>query len=216
MKHGFGDESGDVGWAKGSAHHLVIAVVLTDDPQQLRRTVARIRQGMRKGLKQLPELKAYHTPENVVSRLLRKVTEQDIEIVVLVWRKRRPTSLTDLEDGYRHLCSLAVKRCAERYPQLSLVLDRRYTNPRQRDRLVETITGDIGPQVVLVLQQSESRQEKALQIADAIAWSIFQKYERGDETFYDILSEKIIIEEVVEETKNWLSLEADSHRSETE
>ena len=49
-----------------------------------------------------------------------------------------------------------------------------------------------------------------------MAWSIFQKYERGDETFYDILGEKIVIEEVVGKTKNWLSLGADSHRSETE
>ena len=151
MKHGFGDESGDVGWAKGSIRHLVVAVVLTDNPHQLRRTVARIRKGMRKKLKQIPELKAYHTPENVIMRLLRKVAEQDIEIVALVWTKRKPTDLTDPEDDYRHVCSLAVKRCVERYPQLSMVLDRRYTNPRLRDRLVETITSGIGPQTVLVL-----------------------------------------------------------------
>lgn len=96
------------------------------------------------------------------------------------------------------------------------MLDKRYTNPRLRDRLIETITGGIGPSTVLVLQQSESRQEKALQVADAVAWSIFQKYERGDMTLYDIVHEKIVLEEVVGQIKNWLTLGADSHRSEAE
>lgn len=204
-----------MGWAKGSARHLVVAIVLTDNPQQLRRTVAHVRKGMRKKLKQIPELKAYHTPENLIARLLRNVAAQRVEIFAVIWKKTS-TSLVDPEDGYRHVCSLAVKRCMERYPQLSLTLDKRYTNPRLRDRLVETLTSGIGPQVVLVLQQAESRQERALQVADAVAWSIFQKYERGDETFYDILGEQIVVEEVVEETKNWPSLGADSHRSETE
>lgn len=216
MKHGFGDEAGDVGRAEGSTAHLVVGIVLTDHPQQLRRTVARIRKGMRKKLKQIPELKAYHTPKSVVSRLLRRVAEQEVEIVAAVWKKKETTNLADPEDGYRHVCSLAVKRCVERYPQLSLVLDERYTNPRLRDRLVETITRSIGPQAALVLQRSESRREKALQVADAVAWSIFQKYERGDETLYTILREKIVLEEVIEETKNWLSLGADSHRSKAE
>ncbi len=47
-------------------------------------------------------------------------------------------------------------------------------------------------------------------------WSIFQKYERGNETFCAILGERLIHEEIVQETKNWLSLGADSHRSMTE
>jgi hypothetical protein len=45
------------------------------------------------------------------------------------------------------------------------------------------------------------------------------KFGFGDEagdTLYDIFREKIVFEEVWEETKNWLSLGADSHRSTTE
>lgn len=36
LKHGFGDEAGDVGWVRGSSRHLVVAIVLTQEPQQLR------------------------------------------------------------------------------------------------------------------------------------------------------------------------------------
>jgi len=178
--------------------------------------VARIRQGLDKKLRQIPELKAYHTPKHVIARLLHKVAEQDIEIVAVVWRKLGLVSPSDPEEGYRQVCRTAVEHCLKRYPQLSLTLDRRYTDPRLRDRLVETITEGIGPQAVLVLQQVESRQEQALQVADAVAWSLFQKYERGDETCYDILYSHVVVEDVIEKTKNWPSLGADSHRSETE
>jgi len=139
---------------------------LTDDPQGLRRITVQVRKGLGKKLKQIPELKAYHTPETVIERLLRKLVQQDVEIIAVVWRKDSSIHPTD--------------------------------------------------PTVLVLQQVESRQEKALQIADAVAWSIFQKYERGNETFRAILGERIIHEEIIQETKNWLSLGADSHRSMTE
>ena len=216
MKFGFGDEAGDTGGAHGSSSYLVVAIVLTDDPQHLRRIIPRMRKGLDKKLKQVPEFKAYHTPRNVLARLLRKVGEQDVEIVAVVWRKAETTRLADPEDGYRRLCALAVRRCLERHSRLSLVLDKRYTNPKLRDLLAAAIVNDIGPQTALLLQQHESRQEQALQVADAITWAIFQKYERGDKTLYDIFREKIVFEEVWEETKNWLSLGADSHRSTTE
>jgi len=216
LKYGFGDEAGDVGWAARSTRYLVVAVILTDEPERLRRVVARIRRGMGKKLKQIPELKAYHTPRSGVTRLLRKVAKQDVEIIAAVWRKDEKARPGDPEDGYRHLCALAAKRCVGRYPQLSLVLDKRYTNARLRDLLVKTIIGGIGDSAVLVLQQSESRREKALQVADAVAWGIFQRYERGDMTFYDIIQGKIIVEEVVGKQKNWLTLGADSHRSKAE
>jgi hypothetical protein len=212
MKYGFGDEAGDVGSTDGSSHHLVVCILLTDDPQTLRRIVAHTRKGMGKKLKQAPELKAYHTPRIVLSRLLHKLAEHNVEIVTAVWKKQDVANLIEAEDGYRTLLAMAIRRCAERYPHLSLVLDKRYTNPRLRDRLISAVIDGIEPSTVLVLEQSESQREKALQLVDAVAWSIFQKYERGDTTLYDILRGKIVVEEVVEEIKNWLSLGADSHR----
>ena len=216
MKFGFGDEAGDTGGAHGSSNYLVVGIVLTDDPQHLRRIIPRVRKGLNKKLKQVPEFKAYHTPRAVLTRLLRKVDEQDVEIIVVVWRKTETTRLADPEDGYRRLCALAVRRCLERHSRLSLVLDKRYTNPKLRDLLAAAILDDIEPQAALVLQQHESHDEQALQVADAVTWAIFQKYERGDETLYNIFREKVVFEEVWEETKNWLSLGADTHRSTTE
>jgi len=42
-----------------------------------------------------------------------------------------------------------------------------------------------------------------LQAADAIAWTIFRKYERGDSRFYSIIKARIADETLVEQ-KDWL------------
>ena len=37
-----------------------------------------------------------------------------------------------------------------------------------------------------------TQQERALQAADAVAWGVFQKYEREDDTFYRLIESKIV------------------------
>ena len=38
-----------------------------------------------------------------------------------------------------------------------------------------------------------------IKAADAVAWSLFQKYERNDSRFYDVIVSKIVIENVVDD-----------------
>ncbi len=86
------------------------------------------------------------------------------------------------------------------YPYLSLTLDRRYTKQYQEDRLVEALLGStVALSGNVIFQYEASEREKAIQAADAVAWALFQKYEHGDETFYRVIREKIIVEEVVVE-----------------
>ncbi len=81
----------------------------------------------------------------------------------------------------------------------SFLTDKRYTNQRLRDRLVEALVleGASGLPGTVVCEYAASEQEQAIQIADAVAWAIFQKYERGDETFYQIIRDRIIVEAVL-------------------
>ena len=68
-----------------------------------------------------------------------------------------------------------------------------------RDRLVQAITEKLEAPAVLVIEHSDSAKENALQAADAVVWSLFQKYERGDEELYEIIKGKIVVEEVLRE-----------------
>ena len=49
------------------------------------------------------------------------------------------------------------------------------------------------------IEHADSVQEKGIQAADAVVWSLGQKYERGDDELYNIIKDKIIVEEVLKE-----------------
>ncbi len=215
MVHGFLDEAGDVGNAPASSRCLIVALVLTRNPVWLRKTVTKTRKHLGKKQRDIPEFKASKTDPKIVYKLLGLVAETGCEIVIVVADKRDWERPTDPEDLYRHLCALAVRRCMERHPRLSLTVDKRYTRASLREAFKETIIGAISslPNVFLAIENNTSEREKALQVADAVAWGLFQKYERGDESFYRLVQDNVIVEELLGKRKNWLTLEADSHRS---
>jgi hypothetical protein len=198
MKYGFLDESGDVGRAQGSSDNLIIVIVVTDNPARLRRVVAKTRKRLSKRRKDIPEFKAFKTDVRIIKRLLRHTAETECEIVALVADKKVVGDLDDPEALYRQLYASAIRRCLERHSQLSLCVDKRYTNPYLREKQNGAILKEIGPlqKAVLVVEHSESKSESALQVADAVAWALFQKYERGDDSFYTLVKDKIALEEL--------------------
>lgn len=55
--------------------------------------------------------------------------------------------------------------------------------------------------VALAIEHEDSQKEKALQVADAIAWTVFQKHERGDETLWKVIQERVVEVEFVRQAK---------------
>jgi phosphoribosylanthranilate isomerase len=46
----------------------------------------------------------------------------------------------------------------------------------------------------LTLISASSQADTALQVADIVAWSVFQRYEREDDEFYRTVRSKIVLE----------------------
>lgn len=198
MKYGFLDEAGDTGSKPASSDHILVAVVLSDHINHLRRAVSRMGKRLGKRKRDLPEFKAFKTDPRIVRRLLEHVVATDCEIVAVIADKRRRPPGDDAEQLFRDLCARVVKHCLERHSQLSLIIDKRYTNPKLRARQSEAIleTATTLPRALLALEHLDSQQEAGLQAADAVAWALFQKYERGDKSFYHIIEPKLVIEEM--------------------
>ena len=109
-----------------------------------------------------------------------------------------------MEQIYRRTVARTIYHLVERYPRVNICLDRRYTNERLRFALeveIREAIQDLSQKVVLIRQEN-SMNRKELQAADAVAWAIFQKYERGKHSFYDIISSRIVLEELIQE-KDW-------------
>ena len=110
----------------------------------------------------------------------------------------------DPEEIYRQAVTHAIHTLVEHFPRVEICLDKRYTNEYLRYELEKHIREnlmDISPQLALIRQQS-SYTRKELQAADAVAWAFFQKYERQDPLFYDVIASKVVAEELIEK-RQW-------------
>ncbi|MBM3299215.1 MAG: DUF3800 domain-containing protein [Deltaproteobacteria bacterium] len=196
--YGFLDEAGGADPFSGS-HFLVVAVLTTNVPRPIELHVKRARKSL--GRKARPdETKAAVLEERVIERLLRSLADEDVEIVAVIVDKRailrRPD---DPEDIYREAVTRAIVHCVKRWPRIELFLDKRYTKESLRYELERVIREGIAglPQEVVLIRQEDSRSQKGLQAVDHVAWAIFQKYEAGDNRFYSVIKDKIVVEEVV-------------------
>ncbi|MFZ5820627.1 MAG: DUF3800 domain-containing protein [Chloroflexota bacterium] len=201
--YAFIDESGTVGVPNG-AHFLVVAVLTSTQPRDLELPVRRALKKYGRSLTQ-GEIKATHASEKMNLRMLEAIAGRDVSIVAVIVNQQAITRPPDdLEQIYRQAVARAIHILAERFPQVEICLDKRYTHEPLRyelERHIREDLVDISRQFVLIRQES-SQARKELQAADAVAWAFFQKYERGDARFYDVVASKVIAEELIER-RNW-------------
>ena len=197
------DESGTVGASKGS-HFLVVAVLSASQPRDIELPVRRALKKYGRSLS-AGEIKAARTEEAAILRMLQTIAEQDVRVVaVIVDQKAISRPPKDSEEIYRWAVTRAVYHLVELFPRIEICLDRRYTNEKLRHALERHIREgieDLHQKLVLIYQES-SYMRKELQAADSVAWAFFQKYERGDTRFYDIIAPKVFKEELIIE-KDW-------------
>ena len=198
MRYGFLDESGNVDPFSGT-RFLVVAVLSTAAPRPIELHVKRARK--RLGKKPAPsEMKASTSEPKIVERLLKAIAQEGVEIVAVIVDKQsilRPPG--DPEDIYRMAVAKVIRHCVERWPRSTFYLDKRYTKRALRYRLEEASReGLVGvPQEVVLIRQEDSLVRKELQAVDHVAWAFFQKYERDDDRFYEVIEDRVLVEELV-------------------
>jgi len=198
LHYAFIDESGTVAPFSGS-HFLVIALLGTTRPRlielHVRRAFKKYGTSLASG-----EMKADASREVVVKQLLQAIARERVTIVAVIADKRdiaRPPK--DPEEIYREVVTRAVRYAVARWPRIDVCLDRRYTAKRLRYELEKVIREGIADlhQEVVIIRQEDSIACKELQATDYVAWAFFQKYERGDSRFYEIIADKVVVEQVI-------------------
>jgi len=203
MHYAFLDESGTVGPSTGS-NFLVVAVLDINQPRiielKIRRALKKHGRRLRNG-----EIKAARSEEPIILRMLHAIFEEEVSIVaVIVDQKAIFHPPMDKEDIYRHAVTRAIYHLVERFPRIIIYLDRRYINEHLRYSMVKQIREGIEelPQKLVLIRQENSLMRKELQAADSVAWAYFQKFERGDNRFYNVIASKVIKEELIVK-KDW-------------
>jgi hypothetical protein len=200
LHHAFLDESGGVAIFIENDLFLVIAVLITRRPRPvellIKRALKRFGASLASG-----EMKAAHSKEKTTRWILEAIAQEKVEIVAVVLDKRGIVkSPKDPEGLYRKAVVKAIRLCVERRPRLKVTLDKRYTHEYLRQKLEWQIRegiADIKGQAVMV-HQVDSVRAKGLQAVDYVAWAFWQKYQRGDESYYQIIKSRVIAEKVIE------------------
>jgi len=186
------DETGDTGVGPRSSRFLVVAGLVCSNLEPLRKAVTQTRKSLGKRLRDIPEIKAWHTPPEITAQLLKRLAALEIEIDAAVLDKQGARRPEDAEDWYRQVCTEAVRQATARYTRVSVTLDKRYTKAALQDKLIETIVAGAQQRgATLSFVYVDSQRERALQAADAVAWGIYQKYERKEERFYNLITKRI-------------------------
>lgn len=203
IQYAFLDESGTVGFP-GGTHFLVVALLSTEKPRNIELRIKKVLKKYGRSTKR-SEIKAANFEKKAIIRLLNVISQEDISIfATIVDQSVISNPPEEMEEIYRQAVSQTVYRIVERCPRVTVCLDQRYTNKRHRFELEAQIREAIQdlPQKVVLVEQENSIKRKELQAVDSVAWALFQKYERGDDSYYDIFSSKMMTEEIIRK-KDW-------------
>lgn len=198
ISYAYADESGVVTPFSGS-QFFVVTLIRTSQSSVLDLHLKRLRQkiGMFGGS---GEVKASQSTPAVVEQILAVIADESISINAVVVDKRvivRPPE--NAEEIYETALATALHHAATIHANLDVFIDKRYTTQRQRDALERVLRARIAdlPERVVLIRQEDSIRYKGLQIADLVAWAFFQKYEREDDRFFQIIANRVDREEVI-------------------
>lgn len=200
----FLDEAGNFRGNKD--RYFVLAAFVTGNPRATRKCFLKAkRTKLPRKYRHYTELKFSDRviPARFKKHVLRQLAKEDIWIYALLFDKNNmPAELLGHSEGltYCRLVGQLLELCPlAEASAIHVFLDRRHLKGLSRHEFNANLKAHLafrlGPQVRLEIQHVDSTTNVNIQLADFVCGAIFRKYERGDTEYYDIIAERIKIEE---------------------
>ncbi len=203
------DESGDLGFSfnrpygkGGSSRYLTITCLLT--PPKLSHKPKRLVKKLYKKLKHPPqhELKAVDLQPADKVYFAQKakdllVHNPEIKIFAMTAKKTRVQQhiRKDPNKLYNYMLGLLLPERIKRYPQVNLIPDERSIKVKSGNSLVDYLQINVWfvlkAKTIIKYWPSESSRVLNIQFTDYVSNIIWNKYERGHDTAFNILRQKI-------------------------
>jgi len=211
MAYIFMDESGDLGFnfkkAKTSKN-FIITFLFVAEKWSLEKIVKKTFKWFSKipAKKHSWVLHCYKEHPTTKMKLLKHLNEKDVHIMTIYLNKNKVH--TDLQDTktvlYNFVTNILLDRIFTKKlipvgEKIVLIASRRETNKFLNQNFKDYLKHktNINHKLKISIEIKTPSEEKCLQIVDFVCWSIFQKYEKWDESYYNMFKDKIIEE-------NWL------------
>lgn len=146
---------------------------------------------------------AFKENKDIITNYLEYLAWKDIKIMVYILDKQKYINSwkmsKDIHLIYNNMCSKLLKKCLNiwilMWNQIKFYAARketnRFLNMQFENYIKESLTWIYNIDIFL----RYPKQEKWLQLVDGISYSIYQKYQNNNSEFYDIIVDKIAIED---------------------
>ena len=195
------DESGDLSFdftKKGTSKFFIITVLISENKVLLDRLIKKINlevAHMSKGKSTPNMLHASKQSDKIRLRLLNELKTKDVQIDYICVDKKKNLKylVEDKHNLYLDLTISLIEKVLPKYissDKILLTASRRETSKDLNRKFINGIEVYFDNEISVEIQIPQN--EKGLQIVDFCSWSIFRKYEFGDDSFYEIFKEKIL------------------------
>lgn len=204
MSYIFLDESGDLGFdftKKRTSKFFVITCLFTENKRPIEKIVAKTHSELKKKHKKRGGvLHCFQEKSLTRQRLLRRLNKRDCAIMTIYLNKKRVYTKLQNEKVilYNYVTNILLDRIYTKKiisidEKIILVASRKETNKFLNQNFKDYLTKSAKNSHKLDLEVlvKPPFTEKSLQAVDFASWSIFRKQEYGDESYYDIIKEKI-------------------------
>lgn len=206
MAYIFLDESGDLGFdfrRKRTSRFFVITCLFAPKKRPLEKILRRVYLGLkRKCRKHTGVLHCFRENPITRKRLLKQLADEKIIIMTIYLNKIKVYSHLKNEKTllYNYITNILLDRIFKRRiiltSDLLLIASKRETNRflNQNFRIYLNRQLKNYHRVDLAIEIKTTYEEKCLQAVDFVSWAIFRKYEYDDNSYYNLIKNKIVEE----------------------
>src|SRR3989339_265444 len=204
MAYIFLDESGDLGFdfsKKKTSKIFVITVLFAENKRPIEKIVKKTHSELSRKLKRIVGvLHCVNEKEVTRQRLLRRLSEKNCSIMTIYLNKAKVYTKLQEEKAvlYNYVANILLDRIYTRKiipvdKKVKLIASRRETNKFLNENFKNYLSEKVKTthKIDLEVLIKSPAQEKSLQAVDFASWSIFRKYEYGDDSYYNIIKGKI-------------------------
>jgi uncharacterized membrane protein len=200
------DESGDMGFdftKSGTSKYFSIALLIMTEQRPISSLVKKVFTSLPQATKRNNSgvLHAYYEKPITISRLLRGLATKEIQIASIRLDKRRILLSGTPHELYANIVITLINRLhmdgiINDTEDLVLIASRMNTSKILNVSFTENVVSHTHGSK-FNLQIVKPNEDKCLQAVDFVSWALWQYYEKDDDTYAKLISDKIVREYVM-------------------
>jgi hypothetical protein len=207
MAYIFLDESGDLGFnpKKKSSKYFLITFLFVKNKRPVEKIIKKVAGNLsKKELKRhIGVLHSCKEKPKTRMKLLKLLNEKDVSILFIYLNKQKVYTKLQNEKQvlYNYVTNILLDRILTRklislnYP-IKLIASRRETNKFFNQNFKSYLENQVSNnhKIKIKVEVKTPNSEKCLQVVDFACWAIYQKIERKNDGYYNLIKQKIVEE----------------------